>query len=64
MGRVMTGLRRNRRKVEIARFERADATMTKAGMNASGVCAIGGGETMAQADSIALPALLHRNDVA
>jgi len=38
--------------VEIARFKRADANLIKAGINASGMRATSGGETMAQADSI------------
>jgi hypothetical protein len=54
VGRVMTGLRRDRRRVEIARFKRADADVIKAEMSASGMCVASAGETIARATSIVL----------
>jgi hypothetical protein len=44
--------------VEIARFKHADANLIKVGINATRMRATGGGETMAQTDSIVVRPLL------
>jgi hypothetical protein len=57
VGWVTTGLRRDRRRVKIARFKRVDAEVIKAEMSASGMCAASAGETIARATSVVLSSL-------